>query len=485
MGYSPTVGGTGVWTGPGVTSNGIITPSGIGNFVFTYTFTDLNGCINSDTLGVLIVNPQFANAGTGFSLCIYSAPVDLNFLNATPSGGTWSGTGISGNLFSPLLSGTGNFILTYSFGNGTCLTTDTINVIVYPQPTVNFSVVLNTLCVGQSTIFNNLSVGLSSSFWSFGDGTTSTLFSPNHIFTLPGQYTVSLIGTGLGTGCIDTAVYTFTVFQPPISTFDIGPFIGCDPFSLQFNNSSFLGTSYLWNFGDSDTSSQFNPVHIYTPDGTYSVSLIVTGAGGCADTLIAPNIVIVNPSPTADFSYQIITNLPNTAIVNFSNNSTNATWYLWNFGDGNTSNDENPIHTYETADKFWAMLIDTNEFGCADTVYQYIDASFLKVLNVPNAFTPNYGPEADRVFTPKGIGIESYHIWIYDIWGTTLLWESTLLDEKGSPTESWNGYYKGVLMPQDSYVWLVEAVFLDGPDKWRKSYADRVFRKTGTATLLQ
>ena len=64
------------------------------------------------------------------------------------------------------------------------------------------------------------------------------------------------------------------------------------------------------------------------------------------------------------------------------------------------------------------------------------------------------------IFLPKGTGIAEYHVWIFDNWGN-MLWESTRL-ENGSPAEGWDGVYRGKIVPQGSYVWKINAVFIDG-----------------------
>ncbi|MGB1319079.1 MAG: gliding motility-associated C-terminal domain-containing protein, partial [Flavobacteriales bacterium] len=104
-------------------------------------------------------------------------------------------------------------------------------------------------------------------------------------------------------------------------------------------------------------------------------------------------------------------------------------------------------------------LTAINEFGCADTAVHYLNIELNTHLYVPNAMGIGEPGEAG-VFLPKGTGIEDYHVWIFDNWGNQL-WESTALIN-GSPAESWDGQYKGQYVPQGSYVWKINATFVDG-----------------------
>lgn len=115
----------------------------------------------------------------------------------------------------------------------------------------------------------------------------------------------------------------------------------CDRDSVHFENSSVDGDTYLWDFGDGYTSNLETPVHYYQP-GTYSVSLTVSDTTAGADSVLVKNDYIT-VLPGAHASYTMMQN--NLQVV-FTNNSTNALSYLWDFGDGNTSTNVNPVHQY-------------------------------------------------------------------------------------------------------------------------------------------
>jgi len=120
------------------------------------------------------------------------------------------------------------------------------------------------------------------------------------------------------------------------------------------------------------------------------------------------------------------------------------------------------------------MLIANNEFNCPDTIIKSIEV-FKKSLFVPNAFAPDFGGGNDlvKVWKPTGIGLRRYLAQIFNTYGE-LLWSSDVLDSNGSPTESWDGTYRGNAVHQDVYVWKIDAVFLDG-----KIWEGMAFEKGG------
>ena len=126
----------GTWTGTNITSSGDFTPSGtpsgVGLFENVYTYTDINGCINSDTMNINVINPTNADAGPDFAVCVDTGSIQLT---GTPSNGVWSGTGVSSSgLYTVTASGV--ITLNYSFGSGNCLTDDDVDVTVNALPVV-------------------------------------------------------------------------------------------------------------------------------------------------------------------------------------------------------------------------------------------------------------------------------------------------------------------------------------------------------------
>ena len=143
----------------------------------------------------------------------------------------------------------------------------------------------------------------------------------------------------------------------------------------------------------------------------------------------------------------------------FNNTSTGADTYYWDFGNGQTSTEINPSHTYTKDGTYLILLTAMNKLNCSDT-FSYKYEMLFKGLYIPNAFAPGATTTLGSVFQPAGISLKRYKIEVYDNWGH-MMWESSALDNNGTPTESWDGTYHGKPMPQGTYLWKVHAVFLD------------------------
>jgi len=133
--------------------------------------------------------------------------------------------------------------------------------------------------------------------------------------------------------------------KEPVASFTASSTTALVGETISFSNTSVDGSSYEWDFGDGNTSSEKNPTHVYDSANTYSVSLIANSKNGKNSDEATATIVIMDLEPVAGFSFTGAgENAPCT--VTFINSSTNATSYIWDFGDGNTSSDENPQHLY-------------------------------------------------------------------------------------------------------------------------------------------
>ncbi|MEO1449525.1 MAG: PKD domain-containing protein, partial [Bacteroidota bacterium] len=143
--------------------------------------------------------------------------------------------------------------------------------------------------------------------------------------------------------------------------------------SFQFNSTSSGSTpmgpiTHSWDFGDTNTSTEVNPAHTYNAPGTYTVTLIIDDSlGGCSDTAVN-TITVLQTSCLANFSWT-----PNGSTIDFTNLSTTTpgAQYQWYFGDGNSSVQENPSHTY-AADSVYEVMLIVNDSSCTDTAVQYI-----------------------------------------------------------------------------------------------------------------
>jgi gliding motility-associated-like protein len=236
-------------------------------------------------------------------------------------------------------------------------------VTVFPQPVAAFGTDYDEFCTPWPAEINNNSVGNPDTYlWDFGDGQTSTLAEPLvHTFytdTIPTSYTITLITTNeCGT---DTAEYTITVLPNTVTAFfNTNITQGCAPLTVEFTDFSDGGTVVAYDFGDDGISNNPNPIHTYTEPGDYTIYQYVNN--GCSfDTTTA--FVTVFPVPTMDFTTEepgVCANTP-TQFINLSEDVNNV---IWDFGDGTTTDETNPLYTYEEGGTYVVTLTGTSMFN--------------------------------------------------------------------------------------------------------------------------
>ena len=215
--------------------------------------------------------------------------------------------------------------------------------------------------VPATIMFTNTSTDASTYLWDFGDNTTSTDKSPSHKYTTIGKYTVKLTATGDGgTNSISKTITVIAVTPTAAFTF-AGDSL--TPLKVVFTNTTTTATSYAWDFGDNQTSTDKSPSHTYTAAGIYTVKLTSTNDGQTNSTTKTITL------PTAQFSFTG-TGIQVPCQVTFTNSSTNATSYLWDFGDGQTSTEKSPVHTYTKGANFNVKLTTKSSSGFSSVTQQ-------------------------------------------------------------------------------------------------------------------
>ncbi len=238
-------------------------------------------------------------------------------------------------------------------------------LVVYPALTAQFA--CDTVgCSPFTVMFDNQTNGSVSFLWDFGDGTSSTEEEPTHTYTNTGGselvYNVRMIA-GSMFGCKDTAYANIHVYPSPQAQFSATPTTMTMPNStVNINNETVPGNwQYIWYWGDGDSTTVMQPgYHTYSQSGTYTISLVVYNEY-CSDTAI--QIININDGPP-NSSFEVDSSegcVPLT--VNFTNNSTGANSYYWNFGDGSSSTEESPSHTYSTEGQYVVQLVVTGNGG--------------------------------------------------------------------------------------------------------------------------
>lgn len=306
--------------------------------------------------------------------------------------------------------------------------------------------------------------------WRFGDGSTSTEENPGiHQYQQAGIYTISLeVTNGF---CVESMEKT-VVIEPTVPEVDFVPdrYSGCRPLTVSFRNTSQFAdtTSFTWDFGDGQgISTLVNPSYTYSKPGVYTVTLQGKNSLGVADKEVKEAIIEVYEVPIAAFELRPReVYLPDKPVF-FSNLSIGADSVFWDFGDGSTSSETDPVHYYKEKGNYPVTLVASNVHGCADTLLRRsaVEAIEGGRVVVPNAFTPNpAGPGGgagaengafNDVFLPQTEGVTAFRMLIYNKWGQ-ILYEST------SPERGWDGYYQGRMCPQDVYVYRLELTYING-----------------------
>lgn len=273
--------------------------------------------------------------------------------------------------------------------------------------------------------FTNASTGGTSYAWDFGDGNTSTTLSPAHTYATTGTYTVCLISTN---ACgSDTSCQTINVTCPaPVASFSYTA-IGV---TANFTNNTAGTTSWQWDFGDGQTSTQQNPTHTYANQGSYTVCLIASGSCG-ADTTCG--VVTVCIQPNASFL-----NSGNGLHVSFNNITSGATSYTWDFGDGSpVSTLQSPTHTFPAAGFYLVCLYATN--NCAsDSLCVTIEVC--EPAAAAFSFSTN---QLAATFTNQTVGTQVTYSWSFGDGNTST---------QASPSHTYaaNGTYNVCLIASDS-----------------------------------
>ena len=236
-----------------------------------------------------------------------------------------------------------------------------------------------------------------------------------------------------------------------VADFIASPTIGCLPLNVQFTNRSVLGQEWLWDFGDNTTSDLVDPEHTYTEAGLYEVTLTVIDSNTCNISDVYKRTILVIDQGTAafDVEYNACTDL-----LKIDNNSIGALNYYWDFGDGNTSTEKNPTHSYQNNGDYTIRLVINEESFCADSTKTTISINRVGDQNFTlyNVFTPN-DDQINDCFRFDGLenfceGIE----WkVYNRWGE-LVFETT------DPYECWNGKLPNSLepLPESVYFYILD-----------------------------
>lgn len=275
----------------------------------------------------------------------------------------------------------GSYVVRLKAWGPECTFTDSLQLfIVDEKPTYSFTASRSNICRFDTVTFtaSNYDPAYISAFsWNFGDGSPQTAFSTknseSHIYRSKGTYFPFMVTLDIN-GCYDTIRPGISVvIYGPTANFSTSP-VTCINNPAKFTDRSvpdgtFAITNWTWDYGDGTVQTYTAPPfsHLYNSIGSYHIKLNVIDANGCIDSLIQSNAITTVPKPVANFSV-------NDSIVclqesiDFTDQSQGQllgrTWY---FGDGDTSSQANPAHTYKQPGTYTTQLIIGSTQGCTDT----------------------------------------------------------------------------------------------------------------------
>ncbi|MBL7918038.1 MAG: gliding motility-associated C-terminal domain-containing protein [Bacteroidia bacterium] len=437
----------------------------------------------SDSVLVYFTSPASISAGVDLNSCKNNPSVPLNAIitGTSSSTGSWSGgtgTFVPNNsvlnptyVATPAETTAGFVILTVvTTSNGLCASSqDQIRIDFRDKPTANFS--SNTVCLNQPTQYTDLSVNtsglgsLNSWNWNFGNGNNSSNTNPAVTYTAPGTFTTTLI-VGNTFNCFDTISRPVTVFPLPNVKFEFSRSCVGSAQNICFVDSSTViapstipNTGYYWDFGGVGFSITKDTCYGFPTEGLYTITHQVTTIHGCTSSLT--KTLNITPRPKARFIKIQSNGVGLETIVQFVDSSANAVAWYWDFGNGATSNNQNPSTIYTSNGTYTVTQTVYDQFGCSST-YSLI----VLVLNVvedvteliPNIITPNNDGKNDlwRLdfidrFYPNA------QIEIFNRWGESIF-KST------GYSNAWDGTYrqKEKELPVGVYFYTIN---LNDPNK--------------------
>ncbi len=313
-----------------------------------------NGYGCKDTLYAKLLDTLTVVANAGSDKIYCSAPVQIG---GPPRQGLvykWSpATGLSNpNISNPTASPgiSTRYILKVSNSGGGCPSTDTVEVnAAIPNDSLKIIGNITSCALAGQNPNTILQVFPTDSIQWFKDGVAiAGANQTQYVVLQSGSYNAMLFTK---TGCSkSTVIQQINIFIKPVAGFTINNTTQCfaqNQFVFTNTSSPASNLQYSWNLGDGNTSTSKDVTHAYAQSGTYIVTLVVVGAGGCADSIYYS--VIVNPTPTADFSVSPVCINLNVPLINKTiNNTTSTINYLWDFGNGQTSSASNPVYSYST-----------------------------------------------------------------------------------------------------------------------------------------
>ncbi len=426
--------------------------AGAGVYNVSLTVMNINGCDSSVTIPVTINVVPVANY-TADTVCIGTTTTFTDVSTGNPTSWYWTfgdGTNDStGPVTTHLYTTAGSFLTSLTVSNGPGCS-DTKFQIVEVRSDVYAGIITDTsACIDEVlTMIDNSVIAVGtflSDTWDFGDGTpTVNSINASHAYAAAGNYVLTHTVVS-DAGCANTATDTIVIHPAPVANFNSMNTCQIQP-SIFTDNSSGVPASWNWNLGDGASSTAQNPVHQYALPDSYTITLIIATAEGCADT--TTHAITVYPQPTASFTSNVVCWGDTTTFVNTSTTSGEpiaATW--WDFGDGTNAALYSPQHRFVIQnDSFNVTLAIATGFGCVDTLTQMVTTFPISTFNYAPQQTSGCEPFTATFYDSSKVTGGTIVNWLWDFGDGNLTYTP-------APTHTYNsaGNYYASLTITNSY----------------------------------
>jgi gliding motility-associated-like protein len=325
---------------------------------YSVTITDSHGCTSLQSITITEPPALVLTASSVNVLCFGNSngSAAVAVAGGTPGYSYLWSNGQTSSSAAALASG--NYVVTVTDAHG-CTSTQSVTVV---QPTALTVSVTPTgipcsIGTGSAVVVANGGTPSYNYTWSNGQTTSATAA------LISGSYSVIVTDAN---GCSSSQTFSITSSPAPVAAFAVHD--QCVNAVTQFtDNSSGNPVNWLWNFGDGNSSTVQNPSHTYQTSGTYTITLVVSLAPGCSDTI--QHVMNVHPLPVPNFSAPSVCAGNTTSFSDLSTivQGSISSWN-WNFGNGNSSTQQNPSYTYASGGNFNVTLTVTSNFGCSNSV---------------------------------------------------------------------------------------------------------------------
>lgn len=378
-------------------------------------------------------------------------------------------TGQTASSFTHTFGNAGDYTVSLIAMNNNGCPSDSLDlpITVYPLPEANYSFNESVRCGTPAPVrFTNNSLGAIAYFWSFGDGQTSTTLDTEHEYTQFGIYRPQLIAE-TAFGCRDTVEQELIVSGNPVADFVRPPERACSPYLLSLEAEPTEALRFEWYLDDT-----FSPAigerfdTLLTENATYNIRLVAIYDDLCQDTLDVDSVLQLENRPVAGFTHAVDGSPNILGDVFFQSTSTGGSELFWDLGDGTQLALPSFFHEYRINRDITVTHAVTERYPqglvCSDTVRIDIAPEWITTFFVPNAISPEAGPEEVRTWGAKGFGIASYDLEVYSATGQLVFRTSEVEDSQ--PVGRWDGAHPdtGELILQGVYSWRAVVEYVDG-----------------------